>query len=104
MALMFGELKKANPVPRKTRLAIITDVGVVGCSRLKTRTPITVIVIPAEARKRGSIRSDILPAIGEIKAIMTGCAMRTVPAAGADMPLIYCRYRLTRKVTPKVAE
>ena len=40
---------------------------------------------------------------GEMIVIMTGCAMRMTPACWGESSLMYCKYRLRRKVTADVA-
>jgi hypothetical protein len=48
------------------------------------------------------MRSDHFPEREATTAITSGCAMRTIPASRGDMPWMYCRYRLSTKVTAKV--
>ncbi len=59
--------------------------------------------MPEEAMILGSMRSESQPATGEKRTCMIGWAMSTSPACWGLSALIYCRYRLSRKVTADVA-
>ncbi len=54
-------------------------------------SPAVVAAMPAEATRRGSTRSERLPAIGEQMTMTTGCATRIRPACSGEKPLMYCR-------------
>ena len=104
MALVFGELNKANPRPVSIKVSTIKTVGVCGFSIASKARPIAVRPIPEEAMKRGSWRSDILPASGENNVITKGWEIIISPADCGENPLIFCRYRLMRNVMEKVEE
>ena len=72
MALIFGEENRLNPVP------VITSDITMYCTLLSasscdnSASPTQVITMPAEASKRGSMRSDKRPASGDSVAIIIG--------------------------------
>jgi len=57
----------------------------------------------AEARIRGSTRSDSFPAKGEKRVIITGWAMSTRPASWGFIPLMYWRLEAQQESTAEVA-
>ena len=98
MALTFGDENKANPMPSKPRIRTICISDVELPRKTKKSRPRQVRPIPAEATMRGSILSDKRPVQGESTACNTGCDTMIKPACSGDKALIYCRYRLSRKV------
>ena len=91
IAFIFGDENRAKPKPRKARTKTIITFDVFGPRNTKNISPITVINMPADAIRRGSILSESRPARGEKTAITMGWAIRIDPAYWGGMPLIYCR-------------
>jgi len=80
IALVLGDEKKANPVPRRANRVIIAGILVVSSKRVKVNSAKVVNAIPKEAMIRGSILSESLPAIGENKTMTTGWHTKMIPA------------------------
>src|SRR5210317_2165069 len=91
MAFMLGDENREKPNPRNASVKTIKTLDVPAPIKTKENSPMAVIIIPAEAIRRGSILSESLPASGEKTAITIGWAMRIDPAYWGGMFLIYCR-------------
>jgi len=72
IVFMFGDEKSENPNPIQINNITISQIGVVALRNANSINPIVHILIPAVARIRGCILSDILPEIGEKIAIIAG--------------------------------
>ncbi len=86
-ALVFGEEKRANPNPKRTRLAMIWGIGVSGARNVRRARPRVVSAMPADATYCGSTRSESLPAGVAKSAWTTGCVIRMSPAVPGSSPL-----------------
>ena len=91
IAFIFGDENKAKPKPKKASIKMIVTFDVFGPIKAKNKSPTTVIDIPTDAIRRGSILTESRPARGEKLAIIMGWAIRIDPAYWGGMPLIYCR-------------
>ena len=60
--------------------------------KIKKNSPRAVIPIPKEATRRGSIRSERVPAIGEKTDIMIGWANNIKPDNEVSIPSTVCKY------------
>ena len=76
-ALEFGEENSENPRPITIRAVTTNSVDVCRFSMASKARPIAVKPMPEEARRRGSCRSDILPASGENNVITRGWEIMT---------------------------
>ena len=72
IAFIFGDENKAKPNPKKASINTIVTFDVSGSIKAKNKSPTTVIDIPADAIRRGSILSESRPARGEKHAIIMG--------------------------------
>jgi len=72
IAFMLGEENRAKPNPRTMRQATVNHMSVSAPIRVSSSRASAVMPIPVDARIRGSIRSESLPAKGENRAITTG--------------------------------
>ena len=103
MALAFGEENREKPRPTAINMETMNTVGVCGVANARVARPRAVSPMPDEANKRGSRRSDILPARGEHSVIIRGWAIINMPAVCGASPRMFCRYKLIKKVIEKVA-
>ena len=90
-ALVFGDEKKPNPIPRIIRLTMIKRREESLPRNVSSTRPRVVKTIPMEAMMPGSILSERLPAIGEQIIMMMGCVTKIRPACSAVKPLMYWR-------------
>tara|TARA_B110000114_G_C14698501_1_gene240331 strand:- start:5 stop:307 length:303 start_codon:yes stop_codon:yes gene_type:complete len=72
MAFTLGDEKRLNPRPVTTSATTILMVSESLLSIASNSSPIAVMLIPADARTRGSVWSDNLPISGEKMAIVSG--------------------------------
>jgi hypothetical protein len=65
ITLVFGDENSPKPIPGTMRIHIMYHIGVVSEMNVRKKRPIAVSAIPVDAMRRGSMRSDSLPARGD---------------------------------------
>ena len=103
MALLLGEEKKATPIPSSISTPTIAAAEKRGVKKMKIPRLMPPSPMPKAESIPGSLRSEILPARGEKRAMQTGWASRISPAAWAVSPQMSCRYSDSMKVEAKMA-
>ena len=63
--MVFGEEKRAKPIPITTSAARNRDIGKFFPIKIKVKIPAAEIPIPTEESRNGDYRSDSLPATGD---------------------------------------
>ncbi len=103
ITLIFGDEKSAKPRPSVTKTTITKEMVVAASIVAATPRPVAHSPMPIVATAGAEKRSARRPQSGEKIACTIGCMIRMVPASRGLSPLTNCRYRLRKKVTPKVA-
>src|SRR4030042_322936 len=102
IVLVLGETNSPIPVPYIPRDMMIYQSGVSLPRKISIITAAQFKAIPAVATSLGSNLCEIYPDNRVKIVINTDDTTRTSPASSGFIDLIYCRYRLNRKLTANV--
>jgi hypothetical protein len=104
MAFVFGEVNKPKPKPSIAKDTVMYVSEVVCVIKTIIIIEMRVMLIPSEASFPASILSLKRPVSGAVMAIIAGCITNTSPASPGLNIFEYCKYKLSKKLTPKVDE
>ena len=90
-ALVLGLEKKPTPIPIKSRPISTRQTGESTSNVDSQTSAMATVNMPEDASALEPNRSDSLPAIGEMRAMVTGMMSSTNPASRTDMPSTLCR-------------